>query len=240
MVAWGAVLATVLILTPLFRTLPEAVLAALIVHAVWHLIASRKLQRFRSLSTAEWSLGVLTFLGVILVDVLAGMVIGVISAMALVAFRSSRPHLAGLGAVPGVPGAFLDRERHDEVLPVPGLLIVRLAAPMYFANAQSVRDALSELLDTAQPAPRALVIDAVAQDSIDVTSAQTLSDIAADLQGRGIAMFAANLHEPVRAFLRDHEFLALPEGHDQPTLAAAVDAASAFAAAPAEADLVQP
>ncbi len=58
LVAWGAVVVTLLVLTPLFTTLPEAVLAALIIHAVWHLIAARKLHRFRSLSTVEWTLGV--------------------------------------------------------------------------------------------------------------------------------------------------------------------------------------
>ena len=72
LVAWVAVIITVLLLTPLFKTLPEAVLAALIIHAVWHLIVARKLKRIRLESRPEFVLGVLTFFGVLLTDVLGG------------------------------------------------------------------------------------------------------------------------------------------------------------------------
>ena len=72
LVTWGMAVVTVLFLTPLFRKLPEAVLAALIIHAVWHIIASRKLQRIRLISWTEFWLGVITFAGVVLIDVPAG------------------------------------------------------------------------------------------------------------------------------------------------------------------------
>ena len=74
---WAATIITVLLLTPLFKTLPEAVLAALIIHALWHILVARKLQAVRVLSRTEFGLGALTFAGVVLVDVLPGMVIGV-------------------------------------------------------------------------------------------------------------------------------------------------------------------
>ena len=80
-VAWVAVVLTLLFLTPLFTNLPEAVLAALILHALWHIVASRKLRRVRLVSRAEFALGVMTFLGVILIDVLPGMLIGLVSAL---------------------------------------------------------------------------------------------------------------------------------------------------------------
>ena len=230
LVAWVAVLATVLFLTPLFTNLPEAVLAALIVHAVWHIIASRKLRPFRALSTAEWALGVITFLGVVLIDVLAGMVIGIVCAIAMVAVLSSRPHVASLGSVPGVAHAYSDLERHPEAVPIPGILVVSLHEPMYFANAQSVQDRLTELLESTQPSPRALVIDAGSQDTIDVTAARTLAELLAELEQRKIPLFVAELHQPVRAYLRDHGFLDLPANRDLPSLAAAVDAATAYVA----------
>ena len=169
LVAWLAILVTVLFLTPLFAPLPEAVLAALIIHAVWHLIVARKLQRFRAISRTEWGLGVLTFLGVIFVDVLQGMVIGVVLALVLLAYRSSRPHVAVLGRVPGVAGAFADVGRHPTSVPIEGLLVLRVDGPLYFANAQSVVDRVRDLLDAAEPPVGAVVLDADTQDELDVT-----------------------------------------------------------------------
>ena len=68
------------------------------------------------------------------------MIIGLLASLAFVIYRSSRPHLSSLGRVPGVEGAYSDLARHPENAPVPGVLIVRLDAPMYYANALTVRD----------------------------------------------------------------------------------------------------
>jgi MFS superfamily sulfate permease-like transporter len=231
LVAWLAILVTVLFLTPLFAPLPEAVLAALIIHAVWHLIVARKLQRFRALSKTEWILGVITFLGVILVDVLQGMVIGVVLALVLLAYRSSRPHVAMLGRVPGSAGAYADIARHPTSEPIDGLLVLRVDAPLYYANAQSVADRVHDLLDAADPPVRAVVLDADTQDELDVTGADAVASMAADLAARGIPLFVGALHAPVRRFLRDHHFVELAADHDLPTLAAAVEAAESRAAA---------
>ena len=97
LVAWGAVILTLLFLTPLFTNLPETILAALILHALWHIIASRKLHTARLVSRPEFALGLLTFAGVILIDVLQGMLIGLVSALLVIIYRSSRPHLSALG-----------------------------------------------------------------------------------------------------------------------------------------------
>lgn len=231
LIAWLAILVTLLFLTPLFAPLPEAVLAALIIHAVWHLIAARKLHRFRALSTQEWVLGGITFLGVILIDVLPGMVIGVLLTMLQMAYRSSRPHVGVLGRVPGVAGAFSDVTRHPTSQPIEGLLVLRLDAPLYFANAQSVVDRVRDLLDAADPSVRAVVLDADTQDALDVTGADAIASVAADLSARGIPLFVGAMHETVRSFLRDHHFVELAADHDLPTLAAAVEAAESWAAA---------
>ena len=161
LVTWGMAVVTVLFLTPLFQNLPEAVLAALIIHAVWHIIASRKLQRVRLISRTEFWLGVITFAGVIFIDVLQGMLIGLFASILLVVYQSSRPHMASLGRVPGVPGAYSDLMRHPENHPVPGVLILRLDAPMYYANALTVRDRIKALVEEAEtsaagPDPRRL------------------------------------------------------------------------------------
>jgi high affinity sulfate transporter 1 len=221
--AWAATIVTILLLTPLFKTLPEAVLAALIIHALWHILVARKLIAIRALSRTEFWLGWLAFAGVVLYDVLAGMLIGLVASTLLMVYRSSRPHLAVLGRAPGVPGKYQDVDRHPGSTPVPGVLIVRLDAPLYYANALTVSDRVLEAVETADPRPRAVVFDATALDSLDITSAEMLEKLVAKLRAEDIDLVAAEVHAPVLAFARRTGLLAaLGEDHIYPTVDAAV------------------
>ena len=225
--AWAATIVTVLLLTPLFKTLPEAVLAALIIHALWHILVARKLQAVRAVSRTEFWLGALTFAGVVLVDVLPGMIIGLVVSLLLVIYRSSQAHLSVLGRQPGVPGKYADLARHPEAVPVPGLLIIRFDAPIYYANALTVRGRIEEIVQAEDMPPRAIVLDASAQDSLDVTSAEMLAKLVAKLQQAGAEVAAAEVHAPVLAFARTTGLLAVlgPE-RVFPTVDAAVHALS--------------
>jgi MFS superfamily sulfate permease-like transporter len=89
----------------------------------------------------------LALAGVLFIDVLEGMLIGVTASPVFVIYRSSRPHLSSLGRVPGVPGAYSDLGRHPEDLPVPGVLILRLAGPFYYANALTTRDHIKAVIE---------------------------------------------------------------------------------------------
>jgi sulfate permease, SulP family len=223
LVTWGMAIVTVLFLTPLFRNLPEAVLGALIIHAVWHIIASRKLQRVRLISRSEFLLGILTFAGVILVDVLVGMLIGLICSVLLVAYRSSRPHVSSLGRVPGVPGAYRSLDRHPESVPVPGVLILRLDAQFYYANALTVRERIKALMEETAPPPRALLFDAATQDTLDVTGSDVLKALVKELKAAGIAVYAAEVHAPVIEFARKSGLLeVIGEDHLFPTIDSAL------------------
>ncbi|HET6850546.1 MAG TPA: SulP family inorganic anion transporter, partial [Gaiellales bacterium] len=195
--AWAATIVTVLVLTPLFKGLPEAVLAALIIHALWHILVARKLQAVRTLSRTEFWLGVLTFAGVVLVDVLPGMVIGLIASLLLVVYQSSQPHLSLLGRVPGVSGKYADLARHPEAVRIPGVLVIRFDAPIYYANALSVRGQIEEIVQAEDMPPRAVVLDASVQDSLDITSAEMLTKLVAKLEQAGIEVAAAEVHAPV-------------------------------------------
>jgi SulP family sulfate permease len=223
LVAWGVTVVTLLFLTPLFTNLPEAVLAALIIHAVWHILTARKLARIRLVSRTEFWLAVITLLGVLLIDVLVGMIIGLIASILLVVYQSSRPHIASLGRVPGIPGAYSDLRRHPENKAVPGILILRLDAPIFFANALTVREGVKALLDESQPPPRAVVLDSAGQDSLDITSADVLKGLVAELKERGIDVYVAELHGPVWEFSQRTElFESIGEDHIFPTVDAAV------------------
>jgi SulP family sulfate permease len=223
LVAWGVTLVTLLFLTPLFASLPEAVLAALIINAVWHILTSRNLAKIRLVSPTEFWLGALTLAGVLFIDVLEGMIIGLVASVLLILYQSSRPHLASLGRVPGTPGAYSDLKRHPESSAVPGVLIVRLDAPMYYANALTVRERMKELVAETQPPPRAVLLDAAGQDSLDVTSAEVLKGLLSELKGKGVAIYVAELHGPVREFAQRTELLEMiGEDHIFPTVDTAV------------------
>jgi high affinity sulfate transporter 1 len=203
--AWVAVVITVLFLTPLFTYLPEAVLGALIIHAVWHLITARKLQRVRMASPTEFWLGVAAMLGVLLIDVLPGMLIGMVAALLLVIARSSRPHIASLGQVPNEPGAYTDLGRHPENVATTGVLIVRPDAQLYYANAQYFRDSVKALVKQrmasgSDPHLHAVIIDADLQDSLDLTSSDILKGLIQELHATQLNVFAANVHAPVADF----------------------------------------
>jgi high affinity sulfate transporter 1 len=222
-VAWGVTLVTLLFLTPMFTSLPEAVLAALIIHAVWHIITARKLAKIRFVSRAEFGLAALTLAGVLFIDVLPGMVIGLVASVLLILYQSSRPHLASLGRIPGIPGAYSDLNRHPENTPVPGTVILRLDAPIYYANALTVRERAKALLAEAQPPIRAVVLDSAGQDSLDITSAEVLKALLVELKDKGIDLYAAEMHAPVREFGQRTGLLEIiGEDHIFPTVDAAV------------------
>ena len=232
LVTWVATIVTLLFLAPIFTNLPEAVLGALIIHAVWHIIASRKLLKLRQEAPVEVWFGVLALAGVLFIDVLQGMLIGLLASMLFVVYRSSRPHLASLGRVPGVPGAYSDLARHPEDAQVPGVLIVRVDAPMYYANALTVRDGVKSLIEGSPAPPRAVILEMGAQDELDVTTTDALRGLLKECRAKDIDVYFADVHGPVLAHLRETGLLAsVGEGHVLPTLDAAVREAESSAAA---------
>jgi high affinity sulfate transporter 1 len=234
LVTWGITIVTVLFLTPLFTTLPEAVLAALIIHAVWHIIASRKLQKLRRVAPVEFWFGMLALAGVLFVDVLQGMIIGVVASLLFVIYRSSRPHISSLGRAPDSPGAYTDLTRHPENVPVPGVLIVRPDAPLWYANALTFRDRVKAMI--AEARPEAVVLDAAAQDTLDLTTAEMLRGLLRELHAAGIAVYFADVHAPVLAEGRRAGLIdVIGEDHLFPTVDAAVRSLEADRKRPSDA-----
>ena len=223
LVTWVVTIITVLFLTPLFTTLPEAVLAALIIHAVWHIIASRKLVKVRQASPVEFWFGALALAGVLFIDVLQGMIIGVVASLVFVVYKTSRPHVSSLGRVPGVPGAYSDLGRHPEDTPVPGVLIVRVDAQLYYANALTVRDRVKAMLAEMASPPRAVIIDSAAWDQLDVTSTEVIKGLVKELRGQGIDVYFADVHAPVLEYGRKMGLVDfIGEDHVFPTVDLAV------------------
>jgi sulfate permease, SulP family len=223
LVTWIATVITLLFLTPLFTTLPEAVLGALIIQALWHILTSRKLVNIRHASPIEFWFGAAAFAGVIFIDVLQGMIIGLVASMLFVVYRSSRPHVSSLGRVPGLPGFYTDLARHPENTPVSGVLIVRLDGQLYYANAQTYRDRVNALIEERESPPRAVIIDSSAWYQIDLTSVDIIKKTVKELHGKGIDLYMADVHVPVLEYGRKMGLLDLiGEDHVFPTIDSAV------------------
>jgi len=197
LVAALLILVTVLFLTPLFKNLPEAVLAALIIHAVSHLWKVAELRRYYNLGELEFWLTLATLAGVITIDVLPGLVIGVAAMLLLFIYRASRPYIGTLGRVPGEAGAYGDIERHSGYAPVPGLVVLRLESPLFYANAAPVRDRVKELVGSTEPTPIALVLDVGATDRLDITSAEILRALVQTMHSAGVDAALAEVRQPV-------------------------------------------
>jgi high affinity sulfate transporter 1 len=199
---------TVLLLMPLFKNLPEAVLAALIIHAVFHLMKVRTFRRYYSERRVEFWLGLSTLLGVVVIDVLPGLVIGVLAMLLLVVYRASRPHLGVLGEVPGTPGAYGNVERHADYERLPDLLVLRLESPLFYANASLVCDRIKRLVGSSDPLPAAVVLEAGANPDLDITSAELLEQLVQSLRAAGIVFAVADVRQPVVEMMRRSGLLA--------------------------------
>jgi high affinity sulfate transporter 1 len=216
-------LVTVVALTPLFKDLPEAVLAALIIHAVSHLMKVGEMRRFYQLAPREFWLGMLTLGGVITLDVLPGLIIGVVLSILLLVYRGSRLPLSVLGTDPAVPGAYADTRRHTEAQPLPNILIVRPDGPLFYANAQSVHDGIETLVSSSSQPVHTVIVDLDANDELDITSSEQLDKLIQALHAQSIRVGLAHLHGPARDMARRSGILdQVGAAHLFPTVAAAV------------------
>jgi sulfate permease, SulP family len=198
LVAAALILVTVLLLTPLFKNLPEAVLAALIIHAVSHLWKVGELRRYYAERRIEFWLGLATLFGVITIDVLPGLVIGVTAMLLLGIANATQVHVAVLGQLAGIPGAYAALERHPHSQPIEGLLIIRLEAPIFYANAAPVGDRIKWLTGKEHPPPAAVILDLGANNDLDITSAEILTQLAGTLRRAGIELALADVRQPVQ------------------------------------------
>ncbi len=197
----GIVAALVVVLVLLFLTasfyyLPKAVLGAIILVAVSGLIDLREFRRLWRVSKPEFGLAMLTAAATLFVSVEAGILIGVVASLAIVVQRSSRPHTAVLGRLPGT-STFRNVARHPEAETVPEILVYRIDASLYFANIEYLTDQVLELLNDA-PRVRYLVLDLYAVNRIDSTAEHGLEELIAILSRRSVKTVFAGLKGPVR------------------------------------------
>ena len=219
----AAVIVLMLVLVPgLFRNLPNPTLAAVVIAASLSLADVPGTVRLWRQRRVELLLSVAAFLGVALVGVLEGIAVAVGLSILNVFRRAWRPYQTTLGRVPGMPGHH-DRELHPEAEELPGLVIFRFDAPLFFANARTFRDEIRRLA-AAEPRPRWIVIAAEPITDVDTTAADMLAELDEEVNAAGTSLVFAELKDPVRARLERYELIGpLDPDHFFPTLESAVE-----------------
>jgi SulP family sulfate permease len=198
------ILAATLFLTPLFQFLPQAVLAATIIVAVLSLVDLPAIRRTYTYSKADFAAMAVTILTVLLVGVEAGITAGVSLSLLLFLWRTSRPHMAIVGQVPGTQH-FRNVERHN-VITDPAILSIRVDESLYFANARALEDAIYDRI-ASQPALRDVVLMCPAINAIDASALESLEAIAHRLHSAGVGFHLSEVKGPVMDALKRSDFL---------------------------------
>jgi sulfate permease, SulP family len=203
---------TLLFLTGLFESLPEATLAAVVVAALIELVDVPALVRLyrvytRRLGQAygiaarpDFLAALAALLGVLVFDTLPGLFIGIGVSLLLLLYRSSRPRVAVLGRVPGTRGQFGDVDRHPENRQQPGVRVLRVEGGLFFANADQVRAEVTR--HASDPEVHAIVLDAEAMPFVDVTAVGALEELARRLEADGVRLLVARDIGQVRDVMR--------------------------------------
>ncbi len=206
----AAVFITILFLTGLFYSLPEATLGAIVIHAVWHLIDFEKVNRYARFRREDFYAGLAALLGVLFFDILAGLVIAVGVSFVLLLARVSRPDWRILGRVRDEISddvSFQGLDSHPEAETFTGLLIARFDGSLFFANANIFADDIRSAVANADPKPRVVLLDAESVNDVDATALDAIGELRAELETSGIELWVARLKASVQQTAdRDPDF----------------------------------
>lgn len=202
--AVGIALAT-LFLTPLLANLPQATLAATIIVAVLSLVNVGIIHRVWAYSKVDFSAMTATILGTLFLGVEIGVVMGVLLSLLLHLHRTSRPHMAVVGQVPGTEH-FRNIDRH-QVETFPHILSVRVDESLYFANSRYLEDRVFALV-AERPQLRHVILMCSAVNMIDASALESLEEINHRLKDAGITLHLSEVKGPVMDRLKRTRFLA--------------------------------
>jgi sulfate permease, SulP family len=188
----GVVALILVVLTPLFRPLPHAVLASVVVVAVAGLVDVREARRLWTVKRSDFWLLTLAFAGTLAFGVELGLGISVVASLAVVLRQTTRPHIAVLGRIPGTT-QFRNVERSPSAVTTDGVVVVRVDAPLYFANLDYLREKLTNLEEEQDGKLRVLVIDATSVTELDSSADTALVEIADDLGRRDVDLYLAGV-----------------------------------------------
>lgn len=195
---------TLVVAAPLFRPLPRAVLASVVFMAATSLVDVAEARRLWRVKRSDFYLLALAFAATLLLGIERGITVAVVASLLLILRQTTRPHVAVLGRLPGT-AVFRNVERSPDAVTSPGVVVFRIDAPLYFANAEYLKDKLRRV-EAERQGLQVLVFDASSVSDLDSSADHALHDIADDLGSRGIDLYMAGVKGMVLDFMRRSGF----------------------------------
>ena len=190
---------TLLFLTPLFTDLPDAALGAAVLVTASQLLDFRAMRTLWSVRRTDFVLMIVTFVGVLAFGVLGGIIVGVITSLSEMVRRTVHPRTAVLGMIDGRE-TWRDIHEHDAET-IPGLLVYRFDSPLFFGNADVLRDEVRDMVRKAEHPIHEVVVNAEAVTDLDTTGVQVLDRLLEDLSADGVLLQFARVRAPIRAMM---------------------------------------
>jgi len=221
----GAIcIALLLIFAPnLLKNLPQAVLGAVVICACISIVEVRALTRLCKLRREEFVFSIVCFLGVVSLGIIKGIFIAIGLALFSFIWRAWHPYDAVLGHVEGLK-SYHDISRHPEAKQIPGLVLFRWDAPLFFANAEAFRENVLHAIAEAPTQTKWVVVTAEPITDVDTTAADMLAELDNALHESGMDLFFAEMKGPVKDMLKRYGlFTRLGEENFFPTIEQAVE-----------------
>lgn len=200
-VSSGLILIVVLFFSGLLRSLPQPVLAAVVLVAVGSLFNAAALKQLWRNDRPEFVVAIVAIMGVLGSGLLRGVMIGSLISLVQLLRIAARPHVAVLGSIPGTQ-RFSDRLRHPEGEPVPRVMIFRPETGLVYFNVDHVRDCIMDRIKAESVPPKLVVLDLSASPRMDLQSAETLIRLGTELVAAGIRIQTVEARSSVRDRLR--------------------------------------
>ena len=198
-------IATLLLVAPnLLRYLPQTALAAVVIAAAIGLFEFADLRRIYRMQRWEFWLSIVCFAGVAVFGAIEGIAIAIVIAVVEFLWDAWRPHSAVLGRVDQVRG-YHDIARYPDAKRIPGLVLFRWDAPLFFANAELFHRRVLDAIAASPTKVRRLVVSAEPVTSVDVTAADVLRDLLEELRAAAIEFCLAEMKDPVKDKLKQFE-----------------------------------
>lgn len=222
-VVGAAAIALLLLVAPnLLQNLPTAALAAVVIASAIGLFELHDLWRIYRIQQWEFWLSIACFVGVAVLGAIPGIGLAIVIAVIEFLWDGWRPYSAVLGRPDEVEG-YHDITRYPHARRIPGLVLFRWDAPLFFANAELFRERALAAIAAAPTPTRCIIVAAEPVTSIDVTAADALLELDQTLQAKNIEFYFAELKDPVKDKLKRFElFSRFGEMRFLPTIDAAV------------------
>ena len=217
------VLLTLLFFTPVFYNLPKAILGSIIMVSAFSLIDTKEIKHLWASNKTDFSMFLVTFFATLILGVEEGIGLGVILSLAMVIFKTTRPHVAVLGNVPNTH-FYRNIERFNNLEIKDEILIVRFDAQLYFANANYFKEKIESLVEEKGKQLKLIIINAESINNLDSSAVHALSEVVEDLNKDHIEIAFTGVKGPVRdAMVRGHILDVIKDDHFFMSVQEAVD-----------------